>query len=120
MSVPVTLPWPASLPACVQDWQEENEPVVIRTEMDGGPPKVRRRYSAPIRSITATMFLTNDQYLILRDFFDQALAGGVNYFEFTHPWSGEDLVLRFGAPPKFDTLGPLNVSVELAWQRIPT
>jgi len=116
----VPLPWPGTLPQCVQDWQEQNEPVTIRTQMEGGPPKVRRRYSAPIRRIAVQMILPDDsQYLTLRDFFDSALSGGVGYFTFSHPWSGEQLTMRFVDPPKYEPLGFLAINVSMTWEILP-
>jgi hypothetical protein len=62
------VPWPGTLPDCVESWQEQDKTATVRSEMeDGGPPKVRRRYTGFVRQIQITMTLTNAQKQIVQD-----------------------------------------------------
>ncbi len=117
--MPVTTPWPATLPDCVESWNETERPAVVRTDMDAGPPKVRRRFTAPMREIEVTMNLRNDQYSAFRDFFDVTLGQGVNWHSFRHPFTGAVEPFRFVAPFKIQSLSALAVVVSMTWEQLP-
>lgn len=119
MADPVVIAWPVSLPSCAQDWQEQDRPSVIRTDMDVGPPKVRRRYTAPMRQQSVTMILENAQVIALRSFYEVDLNEGVNYHSFTHPYSGAVETFRFVEPPNFQSQGALVVQVSMTWEQLP-
>lgn len=65
MAVPV---WPATLPQRFQKdgYQESAGDGRLRSQMDVGPAKIRRR-GPSIRRLSGTMFMTNTQF---GDFFD--------------------------------------------------
>ncbi len=56
--------WPVTLPQrfLAEPGVEETMPdIVIETEMDAGPPKIRRRYTAGYRHVTGSLKLTRAQ-----------------------------------------------------------
>lgn len=88
MAAPV---WPAALP---QDFQIKNylevlPDVVVRTKMDAGPDKVRRRLTQNTRPVKHSMVLTDTQYVALASFFLNDCQGGALAFT----WNIKDPVL---------------------------
>ena len=114
-----TVAWPATLPDCLESWEETERPSVIRTAMDAGPPKVRRRFTAPMREIRCTMNLRRDQYLAFRDFFDVTCGQGVNWHTFTHPYTGAVESFRFVEPFVIQSMSALAVVVSMTWEQLP-
>jgi hypothetical protein len=68
---------------------------VIRTQMDAGPRKARRRYTASTKTFTGKMLLTPAQRLILEQFYHAALADGALRFNFANPQTLEIQEFRF-------------------------
>lgn len=108
--------WPATLPqAWLQDGYQETMPeVIVRTEMDAGPAKTRRRFTAQVTPIKARMHLTADQKGYFEAFFNTTLKGGALSFYFPH--DGSD-TFRFAKPlpalsPKGGTRWLLDCNLE--------
>ncbi len=99
--------WPPSLPTRLHTngFTETPPAVVIRTEMEVGPAKVRRRTTAGVRRIRGMMWLTAAQRQTLDDFFVDTLAHGALAFEWQHPITGAAADFRFVAPPQYGHLG---------------
>ncbi len=113
--------WPAALPdsASWEDYQESMPDMVIRTAMDAGPAKVRRRFSAAPTSISGTMLMNSSQVATLDAFFRDSTAGGSLAFSWTHPRTGAEVACRFLSPPQLrHVAGPLW-RVELAIEILP-
>jgi len=84
---------------------------VIRSKMDVGPDKVRRRSSAAVRNLSVVLSLT-DALLATFDAF--YLANDAIAFTFPDPRTATNVQARFVSPPKYvyeETIW--NVSVEL-------
>jgi hypothetical protein len=79
--------WPAELPATLllEGLSAKQDSNVIRTAMDAGPKKTRRRYTAGTKTFTGTLLLTPAQRSVLEQFYHAALADGVLRFNFTNP-----------------------------------
>jgi hypothetical protein len=113
------IPWPTSLPACAETYTEKAEPVTVRTNVEEGPPKVRRRFTVRILRAQVGMQMTIAQRNILDSFFYVELNGGVGRFTFTHPWTQQVVDWRFVEAPDFANNGPLGVSVTMVWEMMP-
>jgi hypothetical protein len=101
--------WPGTLPTAPEGpgYQEQAPNVSIRTEMDAGPPKLRRRYTAGIRTFTFSWLLSKTQVATLDTFFVTTLQGGSLSFDgLNHPRTGAATTWRFVAPPTYSYLGP--------------
>lgn len=76
--------WPATLPVpLVEGYQLNPGDQTIRTEMEVGAARVRRRTSARNDRVAAAWLLTEVQLDTLRDWFDNAttgIAGGAAWF----------------------------------------
>lgn len=68
----------------------------IRTNMDVGPAKVRRRTVAAVGHIGFTLWLTNAEWDTLYNFY---LANDATVFNFVHPRTGQTVKARFADVP---------------------
>jgi hypothetical protein len=94
--------WPAGLPQATEiDGYSETQPsLALRSAMETGPAKLRRRASSgPVR-IEGTMLLVAAQTETLVAFWRDTLAGGALAFDWTHPRTGLAVQMRFTAPPE--------------------
>jgi len=95
--------WPATLPQepLAQGFNERAPDTVIRSAMEAGPPKVRRRFTAGIRLIDCQVRLTPAQVETLDSFFDSTIAGGALSFDWKHPRTGAAVTYRLVEPPSY-------------------
>lgn len=97
--------WPVGLP---QDFlasasRETLPDVVLRTPMDAGPAKVRRRYTTNVRPVQGQLVpMTRAQVEIFKTFFNESLAGGSLAFDWIDPLTEDAVEFRFVCPPPPD------------------
>lgn len=93
--------WPATLPQTFEqpDYNESFPEMTVRTPMDTGPAKVRKRFTAAPYPMTGSMRLTATQANTLETFYITTTHGGADAFTFTHPRKGTTITCRFTAPP---------------------
>lgn len=95
--------WPISLPApALSSLQESPPDNSIRSSMDKGPAKVRRRSTANIRPLAFSLILTPAQTETLDDFYVDDCFSGAVAFDYTHPRTGVGCEARFVEPPKYN------------------
>ena len=94
--------WPSALPQRVlaPGYDEQPPELTLRTPMDAGPAKVRRRFTAGPRPIRASVRLSMAQRQALDDFFVTVLAGGALPFDWSHPVTSASATFRFRSPPR--------------------
>jgi len=99
--------WPAGLPdKPLQDGYSERLPsVLIRTNMDKGPAKVRRRFTANVRPITCKLILTRAQLSTFEYFYHVDCADGSLRFNWNNPITEVAYEFRFVGEP---TIEPVN------------
>lgn len=79
-----TYVWPVSLPQSPQKgFSESGGALIVRTPMDAGPAKMRRRAKS-VNKLTLTFIMTDVQVNTLEDFIDNSIKGTAR-FGFTHP-----------------------------------
>ena len=95
--------WPAALrDLWLKDGFREVPPKnMLRTAMDVGPPKVRRRTTANIRAFFGQMFLTPALVTVLDDFFVTSTKSGTLTIELKHPRTGATGTYRFVKEPQY-------------------
>lgn len=115
-----TYTWPAGLPQdFLQDGYSDSPPdVLIRTEMDAGPAKVRRRMTSNVRPITASITVTSAQLDTFESFFNTTLSGGVSRFNYTHPVHGA-VEMRFSGVPSYAKIGGDRWRIDMALEVMP-
>ena len=89
--------WPDGLPNTlfINGLSAKRNSNVIRTQMDAGPKKARRRYTASTKNFTGKMLLNESQRFELEQFYRVTLADGVLRFNFTDPQTLESGEFRF-------------------------
>ena len=114
MSVPS---WPTTLPQqlFVNGYSQSFAETTIKSEMDAGPAKVRRRFTAGVEPVSGTMLLTETQLGYLRTFFVDTLLGGSLRFSWTKPPAHTTACeMRFTAPPSWTKVeGDYEVNLSL-------
>jgi len=112
--------WPVGLPQDSLIRHVETAPEErLRTEMDAGPPKMRRRMTAGVRPVEIPLILDDTQITTLMDFFTVTLKGGVDAFDWKLPRTGATVSFRFVDPPKAEAVEPTVWSLTLNLEILP-
>jgi hypothetical protein len=112
--------WPITLPTGFfqRDYEESPPNLLLRSQMDEGPAKVRRRFTAGVRPIRGKIKLTPTQVGILDDFYVDDCDSGATAFTYTHPRTGASVLVRWVEPPKYKPQG-LNYLVDISLEILP-
>ncbi|MDR0443276.1 MAG: hypothetical protein LBH44_07720 [Treponema sp.] len=108
--------WPAELPATLLMAGLSKQPQnnVIRTSMDAGPKKARRRYTARSVKFSGRQVFSALELDVFEQFYQTILADGVLRFNFTDPVSLETGEFRFAADYTVNALdGYFEVGMQL-------
>lgn len=120
--------WPSGLPDKVlREGYEEAAPAnILRTSMDKGPAKVRRRTTSNVRRFQVRMELDalNNEVETFDDFVMNTLKGGSLKFDWTHPRTGTSVEFRFivptGEPPfRLTNVGGTNYQASFSLEILP-
>lgn len=106
-----TINWPSTLPVkpLADGYQEEPQNAVIRTEMEMGTPKQRRRFTAVSDYIQCKFVLTKAQLTDFKTFWTATSKFGSLAFNWTHPTTGAACVARFMGAYQITGNGPYRV-----------
>jgi hypothetical protein len=116
-----SIDWPA-IPddALAGTYVEEPANNVLRTDMDVGPAKTRRRTTTGADRMAFDLNLTAANITTLMSFYRTTCYGGSLAFNFVHPRTGSSVVCRFLAPPKLTPDGTgQNVIASLQMEILP-
>lgn len=82
--------WPVDLPNAplVSSLVAQYESLAIRTRMDQGPAKVRRRFTRNVRPFRVEFIMTDTQLAIFDVFFHATIKGGAERYSWTDPIDG--------------------------------
>lgn len=118
-----TLFWPPDLPRqpLQSDYKEMPPNLVLRTSMEYGPPKMRRRCSSNMKTFSVSYVLRDAQKAVLEEFLE--LAAGASFW-FPQPKGSAELLVRHlpdseDAACTFSTNGPNRWSVTLKMEAWP-
>jgi len=107
--------WPVTLPQVLlsDGYGEKANPYVVRTDMEVGPTKARRRVSSGVTDIQGRLVLTTAQVVILDNFYLNTV-NCVDSFSWVHQRTKAASVYRFVEAPEYTHLeGKWNVSLSL-------
>ena len=95
--------WPSSLPQSpmATSYSEVVPNNIIRTEMDSGAAKVRRRTTAAPRFLRISYIMDKTQIATLDDFYLTSLKSGSLKFSFTNPRTNMVENVRFMKQPEY-------------------
>lgn len=110
--------WPTELPApALSTFSGAFANNLLRSSMDKGPAKVRRRTTANTKPLNFSLKLTPEQLAILEDFFYNDISSGADPFDYTQPMTDEPLSVRFVEPPAWQeqeaTIYSVTISLEI-------
>jgi hypothetical protein len=93
--------WPVALPDrfLVDGYREALPDTAIRTQMDAGPPKVRRRYTAGFRPTQGRIECTAAQVATLETFYVTTCAGGSLPFDWVNSRTGGTVSFQWRSSP---------------------
>ena len=101
--------WPAQLPQELSQsgYQEGLASNIIRSQVDSGPEKRRKRFTAATRPLQGQMQMTRAQLNTLETFFNETVNYGANAFDFPKPGfeDGSTYCVAFRAPPNWINVG---------------
>lgn len=115
--------WPAGLPQCVRtNYSESQGVLILRTPMDAGPAKMRRRGNKPT-VLGVTFNMTNAQLGTLETFVKTTISGTAR-FGFPEPRSGSMVEARIipgseGELYSISYLGPSFYAVSMQLEILP-
>lgn len=119
--------WPADVPACplldtTQVQQTADAP--IRTEMNAGTTRARRKFTLRIARMTFSLRMTNAQVVAFRTFHEETLSDGAARFQMPILFAGTRRVetAQFAEQPAYDSLGGklTRVSISLRVENLGT
>lgn len=113
-----SITWPSTLPLPLQSGSSETPPKnAIRTEMDAGPAKVRRRYTAAARAFSLRYHMTAAQIGTFDTFYVTTSQGQSLAFTWNHPRTNDACEGRFipgsAQYSSIDHEGDVSVQIEI-------
>jgi hypothetical protein len=89
--------WPELLPSGLLEkgFSKQPQDNVIRTTMDAGPKKARRRYTARSIKYSGKQNFDAAELAVFEQFYHNVIADGVLRFNFADPVTGEIAEFRF-------------------------
>jgi hypothetical protein len=113
--------WPSDLPdyPLLNGYSEAPQSGVLRTQMDSGRPKRRKRYNAPPTQFNVQFNLTGSQLQTFEDFFETDLEFGALGFDWTHPRTGTSVSFYFVGSYKTKALSPDVFQVSFRLELLP-
>lgn len=116
MSVPE---WDTDLPQelLLDGYSESLPDVTIKSDMDAGPAKVRRRFTAGVTPVSGFILVTSTQLATFITFYNSTLLGGSLRFTWTEPPAYTvQCEMRFTAVPtwtKVEDVYKISMSLEI-------
>lgn len=94
--------WPSTLPErpLAAQYGETPQNGAIRSDMDAGPGKVRRRFTATVERFTCGYTLTDAQTETLMVFWRETLQYGSLSFDWSHPRTEDPVSARIVSVPR--------------------
>jgi hypothetical protein len=92
--------WPNTVPysPVMASYQEQKQSQVLRSDMDTGAAKTRRRFTAAVVTVQVEWLWTETQFATFEAFFETDLEGGALPFDGVHPRTGAAAKIRFVDP----------------------
>lgn len=94
--------WPSDVPQkpLVDGYQENEENNVIRTQMDQGPDKVRRRTTDNVQNYQMVFRMDDTEKSNWQDWYENTVKHGSLKFDFDDPTDGNTYEWRLVIPPE--------------------
>jgi hypothetical protein len=111
--------WPELLPSglLADGFNKQPQGNVIRTAMDAGPKKARRRYTARTVKYSGKQVFDTAELMVFEQFYHNVIADGVLRFNFTDPVTQETAEFRFTEDYAVNTIDGL-FEVQMSLERL--
>lgn len=106
--------WPGSLPQYLEiGLQDTRQKGFLRSPVDAGPSKQRKRFTATTRGMAGTMLFTTAQRATFETFYTTTINEGADEFTMSDPLDASTVSVRFVEPPQFRALagGPSGAAL---------
>ena len=114
--------WPITLPTepIIDSLRETPPNLLQRTEMDAGPAKVRRRFTAGVRKFEVAYMFSPDEMTIWENFYENTISDGALSFTYPHPriW-GTFITVRLTEVPDYKSKGGGYYDISLKLEELP-
>jgi len=92
--------WPATCPSAFENsgYAYGAGSGVLRSDMDAGPAKVRRRFTAVTKNHKGNILMSNAQFATWESWFENTIAFGSLSFTMPHPLTGATITARMVIP----------------------
>lgn len=91
--------WPNGLPIPkIGGLNGQYQNAVIRTKMDAGPAKQRRRFTAVPKLFSGRLILNEEQRSLLDAFYRNSIGHGTLRFDMKNPQTGQEETFRMTEP----------------------
>ena len=113
--------WPPQLQQFLQrgEFSQTQQDTNIRTNVETGPIKQRRRFTQPQTQMVCMIWVPHDLYQVFLDFYNVTLLNGTLDFDFADPITGAATVWRFSQPFGTTQVGGLTYKISMAWESMP-
>jgi len=113
--------WPVTLPTQPNgDFSETPPDLLLRSEMDAGPDKVRKRYTAGVREFEVEYKFLPEQMDIWEAFYEDDLDDGANSFTWPHPRKAStNITVRLKGVPTYKHLGGGVYRMNMTMEQLP-
>jgi len=119
----MTIPaWANTLPQelLLDGYGESPANIIISSEMDTGPSKVRRRFTAGVRPVTGNIIVNATQLTAFKTFFNSTLLGGSLRFSWTEPPGHTTACeMRFVDMPAWVAIDDVYYKISLSLEILP-
>lgn len=105
--------WPSGLQQKINqdNFGLKKGPTTIKSDVDIGPSKVRRRFTKSVDILTASIWINSSEYTTFENFYNIDANGGATPFYFTHPITNLQITVRFMDEPSYRRVGATTFSV---------
>ena len=114
--------WPSTIQQAFNqgDFALTDEDNVIRSTVDIGKPKRRRRYTASRETFNGSFIVDATGYAVFKAFFDTTLAAGSLPFTHDHPITGTSADFEFLGPYSLSVKGGYYYQVTISFREVPS
>jgi len=116
-----SLVWPSTIPdkPLVDAYNETPPRDVVKSPMDVGPAKMRRRTTSGVRKFSVTMMMTDAEVADLDTFYETTTRNGVLRFDLENPRTGTTVEMRFMEAPKYKLVSEDDYEVSMKLEALP-
>lgn len=112
--------WPSTLPLpSTGGYQEVLPDNTVRTEMEVGPAKVRKRATSATTKYKISFEMDNTDVNTLETFYRTTINEGADTFDMNDPRNGTSETWRIMGPPQIQALGPVYFRVNVNMEKLP-